>query len=61
MGQLAFRYPAAQVEVQVEEVQQDVGDYPVQVQLEMVEHEHQEIQPPEDIEEDPEGVVFEDD
>jgi hypothetical protein len=31
MGQLAPRYPAAQVEAQLEEVQQEVGDYPVQV------------------------------
>jgi hypothetical protein len=40
MGQLAPRYPAAQVEVQLEEVQQEVGDYPLQVQPEMVEQEH---------------------
>jgi hypothetical protein len=61
MGQLAPRYPAAQVEAQLEEVQQEIGDYPVQVQLEMVEQEHQEIQPQEDIEEELEEVVFEDD
>jgi hypothetical protein len=48
--QLAPRYPAAQVEAQSEEVQQVVGDYPIQVQPEMVEQEHQEIQPQEDIE-----------
>jgi hypothetical protein len=58
MGQLAPRYPAAQVEAQLEEVQQEVGDYPVQVQPEMVEQEHQEIQPREDIEEDPEEIVL---
>jgi hypothetical protein len=58
---LAPRYPAAQVEAQPEEVHQEVGDYPVQVQPGMVEQEHQEIQPQEDIEEDPEEVVFEDD
>jgi hypothetical protein len=58
---LAPHYPTAQVEAQLEEVQQEVGDYPVQLQLEMVEQEHQEVQPHEDIEEDPEEVVFEDD
>jgi hypothetical protein len=61
MGKLAPRYPAAQVEAQLEEVQQEVGDYPVQLQPEMVEQEHQEVQPQEDIEEDLEEVVFEDD
>jgi hypothetical protein len=61
MGQLAPRYPAAQVEAQLEEVEQEVGDYLRQVQPEMVEQEHQEIQPWEDIEEDLEEVVFEDD
>jgi hypothetical protein len=58
---LAPHYPAAEVEAHPEEVQQEVGDYPVQVQPGMVEQEHQEIQPQEDIEEDPEEVVFEDD
>jgi hypothetical protein len=61
MGQLAPRYPAAQVEAQLEEVEQEVGDYLRQVQPKMVEQEHQEIQPWEDIEEDLEEVVFEDD
>jgi hypothetical protein len=61
MGQLAPRYPAAQVEAQLEKVQQEVGDYPVQLQSEMVEQEYQEVQPQEDIEEDPDEVVFEDD
>jgi hypothetical protein len=61
MGQLDPRYPAAQVEAQLEEVQREVGDYPVQVQPEMVEQAHQEVQPQEDIEEDPEEVVFKDD
>jgi hypothetical protein len=32
LGQLAPRYPAAQVEAQLEEIQQEVGDYPVQLQ-----------------------------
>jgi hypothetical protein len=58
---LAPHYPAAQVEAQLEEVQQDFGDYLVQLQPEMVEQEHKEVQPQEDIEEDPEEVVFEDD
>jgi hypothetical protein len=49
------------VEKQPEEVQLVVGDYPVQVQLGMIEEEHQEIQPQEDIEEDLEEVIFEDD
>jgi hypothetical protein len=61
LGQLAPRYPAAEVEAQVVEVQQEVKDYPVQLQPEMVGQEHQEVQPQEDIEEDPEEVVFEDD
>jgi hypothetical protein len=58
---LAPRYPAAQVEAQLEKVQQEVGDYPVQLQSEMVEEEYQEVQPQVDIEEDPDEVVFEDD
>jgi hypothetical protein len=49
------------LEVQPEEVQQEVADYLVQVQPGMIEEEHQEIQPQEDIEEDPEEVIFEDD
>jgi hypothetical protein len=61
LGQLAPLYPAAQVEAQLEETQREVGDYPVQLQPEMVEQEHQEVQPWEDIEEDPEEVVFEND
>jgi hypothetical protein len=44
IGQLAC-YPAAEVEAQPEEVQEEVGDYPVQVHLGMVKQEHQEIQP----------------
>jgi hypothetical protein len=58
---LAPHYPAAQVEAQLEEIQQEVGDYPVQLQPEMVEQGHQEVQFQPDIEEDPEEVVFEDD
>jgi hypothetical protein len=58
---LAPRYPAAQVEAQLEEMQQEVGDYPVQLQPEMVKQGYQVVQPQEDIEEDPEEVVFEDD
>jgi hypothetical protein len=42
---LAPRYPAAQVEAQLEEIQQEDGDYPIQLQPEMVEPEHQEVQP----------------
>jgi hypothetical protein len=49
------------VEAQLEEIQQEVGDYPVQLQPEMVEQGHQEVQLQQDIEEDPEEVVFEDD
>jgi hypothetical protein len=45
MGQLAPRYPAAQVEAQLEEIQQEVGYYSVQLQPEMVETEHQEVLP----------------
>jgi hypothetical protein len=60
MGQLAPRYLATQVEAQLEEIHQEAGDYPVQLQLEMVEPEHQEVQTQEDFEEDPEEVVFED-
>jgi hypothetical protein len=37
IGQLAPHYPAAEVEAHPEEVQQEVGDYPVQVQPGMVE------------------------
>jgi hypothetical protein len=58
---LAPRYPAAQVEAQLEEIQQEVEDYPVQLQPEMVEQGHQEVQLQQDIEEGPEEVVFEDD
>jgi hypothetical protein len=61
LGQLAPCYPAAQVEAQLEEIQQEVEDYPVQLQPEMMEQGHQAVQPPEDIEENPEEVVFEDD
>jgi hypothetical protein len=32
-GQLAPRYPAVQVEAQLEEMQQKVGDYPVQLRV----------------------------
>jgi hypothetical protein len=46
---------------QSEEVQQEVEDYPVQVQPKMIVEEHQEVQPQEDIEEDPKEVIFEDD
>jgi hypothetical protein len=60
-GKLAPRHPTAEVEKQPEEVQQVVGDYPVQVQLGMIEEEHQEIQPQEGIEEDSEEVIFEND
>jgi hypothetical protein len=60
MGQLAPRYLATQVEAQLEEIHQEAGDYPVQLQPEMVEPEHQEVQTQEDFEEDPEEVVFED-
>jgi hypothetical protein len=58
---LAPRYPTAQVEAQLEEIQQEVRDYPVQLQPEMVEQGYQEVQLQQDIEEDPEEVVFEDD
>jgi hypothetical protein len=37
LGQLAPRYPTAQVEAQLEEMQQEVGDYLVQLQPEAVE------------------------
>jgi hypothetical protein len=42
-------------------MQQEVRDYPVQLQPEMVEQGYQAVQPQEDIDEDPEEVVFEDD
>jgi hypothetical protein len=57
---LAPCYPAAQVEAQLEEIQQEVGDYPVHLRPEMVEQGHQEVQLQQDIEEDPEEFVFED-
>jgi hypothetical protein len=49
------------VEAQLEEIQQEVEDYPVQLQPKMVEQGHQEVQLQQDIEEDPEEVVFGDD
>jgi hypothetical protein len=36
MGQLAPRYPAAQLEAQLEEVKKEVRDYLVELQPEMV-------------------------
>jgi hypothetical protein len=39
-GQLAPRHPAVEMEAQPEEVQQEVADYPVQVQSGMIEEEH---------------------
>jgi hypothetical protein len=45
LGQLAPRYPAVQVEAQLEEMQQEVGDYPVQLQPEAVEQGYQAVQP----------------
>jgi hypothetical protein len=49
------------VEAQLEEMQQEVGDYPVQLQTEAVEQGYQAVQHQENIEEDPEEIVFEDD
>jgi hypothetical protein len=49
------------VEAQLEEMQQEVGDYPVQLQPEVVEQGYQAMQPQGNIEEDPEELVFEDD
>jgi hypothetical protein len=61
LGQLAPHYPAAQEEAQLEVMQQEIGDYPVQLQPEVVEQRYQAVQPRGDIEEDPEEIVFEDD
>jgi hypothetical protein len=44
LGQLAPRYPAAQEEAQLEEMQQEIGDYPVQLQPEAVEQGYQAVQ-----------------
>jgi hypothetical protein len=41
-------------------MQQEVGDYPVQLQPEAVEQGYQAVQPQENIEEHPEEIVFED-
>jgi hypothetical protein len=49
------------VEAQLEEMQQEVGDYPVQLQPEAVEQGYQAVQHQENTEEDPEEIVFEDD
>jgi hypothetical protein len=49
------------VEAQLEEMQQEVGDYPVQLQPEAVEQGYQAVLPQGNIEEDPEEIVFEDD
>jgi hypothetical protein len=42
-------------------MQQNVGDYPVQLQPEAVEQGYQAVQPQGNVEEDPEEIVFEDD
>jgi hypothetical protein len=49
------------VEAQLKEIQQEVRYYSVQLQPEMVEQGHREVHLQQDIEEDPEEVVFEDD
>jgi hypothetical protein len=43
LGQLAPRYPTAQEEAQLEEMQQEIGDYPVQLHPEAVEQGYQAV------------------